>query len=159
MRYVDIMQVYKGSDGNATSTMYGRIALRFGDRGQVAINLFRACKTSERAKRYSRRYKGAAYDTKNWSLAQVCKHLATHGQALGIGWGWAVDVAAAERDDPFRHVLYVDIPTGQVSFHSRERGDGPDYRRDWDGQRGLAPERICRWVAKLFEEEKTNAET
>lgn len=154
MKYVDVVQVYRGSDGQATQTMYGRIALRCGDRGQVAINLFRACKTSERAKRYrGRRYKDASYNTKNWAIANLCTHLARHGQALGIGWGWAIDVAAVKRDDPFQHVLYVDIPTGQVSFHGRERGAGPDYLRDWDGKNGVAADRICRWVAKLFEEE------
>ena len=33
-----------------------------------------------------------------------------------------------------RHVLYVDLPQGQVSFHSRVKYDGPEYGGDWDGK-------------------------
>lgn len=33
-----------------------------------------------------------------------------------------------------RHVLYVDLPQGQVSFHSTAKYAGPSYDGDWDGQ-------------------------
>ena len=30
-------------------------------------------------------------------------------------------------------VLYIDLPQGQVSFHSTKCLDGPDYPKPWDG--------------------------
>ncbi len=50
----------------------------------------------------------------------------------------------------YRQVLYVDLPTGQVSWHTGMRHIGPDYLGAWDGQRGTAPDRICRFVARVL---------
>lgn len=48
-----------------------------------------------------------------------------------MNWGWGRDPA-----QPFaKHVLYVDLPLGQVSFHSESRYVGPDYGGEWDGDR------------------------
>ncbi|MFB3828940.1 MAG: hypothetical protein ACE15B_19395 [Bryobacteraceae bacterium] len=59
-----------------------------------------------------------------------CRVLAEHGAALGITYGWKEDPA-----QPFHSwVLYVDLPPGQVSFHTAQRLTGPDYAGDWDGQ-------------------------
>jgi hypothetical protein len=50
----------------------------------------------------------------------------------------------------FENVLYVEIPTGQMSFHTERRGDGPDYHGAWDGAATTGPERICRWCELLL---------
>jgi hypothetical protein len=33
----------------------------------------------------------------------------------------------------YRHVLYVDTPGGQASFHLRNAEGFPAYRKDWSG--------------------------
>ena len=47
------------------------------------------------------------------------------------------------------HVLYVDLPTGQVSWHCTMRGSGPDYGDDWDGMH-LSESRILEFAESLF---------
>lgn len=143
-----IMGVYRGSDGTATAELYRRLG-ELGDAGVVAVNLFRACKSSERAKVYTRgRFVGAAYDRKEFSLDNLTRILSERGHRLGLTWGWARD-ANAQHAHPW--VLYVDVPTGQVSFHTGMRGAGPGYDKPWDRQVGTAPARICSWCAQLFE--------
>lgn len=169
----DIVRVYKGSSGDATLALYKQLEA-MGTVGVVAVNLFRACKASERAKAYRGRQNiVTAYGKKEWSLAHLADALhelearsgAIHTLGLGgtapeIPWGWGVDPA----QPVYKHVLYVDLPLGgdgrpssdgQVSFHTRERGLGPDYPpgKFWDGRRGVGPDRICRWVARLFAEQ------
>jgi hypothetical protein len=51
---------------------------------------------------------------------------------------------------PHHHVLYVELPTGQVSFHTGYREDGPDYGREWDGVKGASAGRVCQWAAQLL---------
>lgn len=145
-----IIRIYQGSNGDATKALYAELE-KLGPVGLIALNLFRACKASERAKVYRRRnYKGAAYDKKEWSMGNLCDTLEHCAEADGIRWGWRADVGTPG----FPNVLYVDLPTGQVSFHTAVRGAGPDYHGEWDGQRGVAPNRICRWCAKLLEKEQ-----
>lgn len=71
--------------------------------------------------------------------------LTLHASRLGMRWGW--------KEDPTREfhrwVLYVDLPTGQVSFHAQTRNGGPDYTGDWDGVPGQSPQRIIRFVADI----------
>ncbi len=135
-----IYRVYQGSDGEATKALYERLE-------RLAVNLFRACKSSARAKVYrGGRYRGAAYDRKQWAMDNLAAMLGKTARPLGIVWGWGVD----DKQPYHRHVLYVDIPTGQVSFHCAVRDDGPDYPGQWDGQRGQAADRICRWIARLL---------
>jgi len=90
-------------------------------------------------------YRGMAYDRKQWSLNNLCAALEQHAATLAIRYGWAFDAETAG----FPWVLYVDLPTGQVSFHAPGRGVGPEYVWPWDGVRDAAPGRICRWVALL----------
>lgn len=143
---VEFFAVYKGSDGDATKALYARLAA-LGPVGLVAVNLFRACKTSERAKGYRRRaHKSASYDRKQWSMDNLAKVLGDHAEALSLGWGWAEDPA----QEYHRWVLYIELPTGQVSFHTDARGLGPDFPNKWDGVRDAAPTRICKWIATLF---------
>jgi hypothetical protein len=140
---VEVWKIFEGSDGDATRALYGRLE-GHGPIGKVAVNLFRACKTSQRAKAY----RGAAYDTKQWSMDQLCGLLLDHAAAIGVdAWGW--------REDPeqpvHRQVLYIDLPTGQVSFHTGQRLAGPDYPGSWDGIKGQQEHRILRWVAGVLD--------
>ena len=124
MNYLEISLVYNGSNGDATRALYAKLE-KVGPLGVVALNLFRALKTSSRAKLYrGRGYKDAAYDTKTWSLDNLVRVLIAQDD-LGIGFGWGRD----EKAVGFENVLYVEIPTGQMSFHTERRGDGPDYQR------------------------------
>jgi hypothetical protein len=144
-------RIYQGSDGAQTRRLYAELE-RLGPEGLIAMNLFRAQKCSRRAKKYGPRagvagksYRELAYERKGWSLRQLSAALAQHGARLGITFGWGRDEA-----QPFnRWVLYVDLPEGQVSFHSPERYEGPDYAGDWDGRR-LSEERIIRFCQALL---------
>ena len=144
MKYIDIAIVYDGSNGDATRALYAKLE-KVGPLGVVAMNLFRALKTSSRAKVYrGRGYKDAAYDTKQWSLDNLVRVLVA--QDLGIRFGWGRD----EKAVGFENVLYVDTPMGQMSFHTERRGDGPDYPGVWDGAAKSGPDRICRWCEMLL---------
>lgn len=146
MSLVDVVRVYEASDGTATRALYDRLE-QLGPRGHIAVNLFRAQKSSARAKVYrGGGYRGKAYDRKQWSMDNIAKILAEHAEACAIRWGWGQDDAQAFHSA----VLYIDLPTGQVSFHTATRGAGPDYAGAWDGVRDASPQRICRWVAELL---------
>lgn len=144
-----VYRTYSGSDGEATKALYAQLE-QLGPVGIVAVNLFRACKTSERAKEYRRgAHRHEAYGRKNWSLENLSKVLTEHAAALKIVWGWGYD----EKTIAFEHVLYVEIPNiGQLSFHCGERFEGPDYPGEWDGMKGSGPGRICVWAARLLEQ-------
>ena len=142
----EVLRVYEGSDGNATTTLYKSLE-SFGPAGFVALNLFRANKCSQRAKVYrGRRFKDSAYDRKQWSMNNLCGALGEHATSLGIVWGWGQDTEQVYHN----WVLYVEIPTGQVSFHTDHRGSGPDYPKPWDGIRNVSPQRVCMWIAQLY---------
>ncbi|HOW96320.1 MAG TPA: hypothetical protein P5567_13975 [Kiritimatiellia bacterium] len=96
--------------------------------GVLAAHLFRAQKSSARAKLYRHGdYKQYAYDRKGQILQKLCEFLPSLPE---IKWGWGQDDKGYLAD-----VLYIEIPTGQVSFHSESRYAGPDYPGAWDGQR------------------------
>lgn len=141
-----VIRTYRGSDGDATRALYRQLEA-CGPAGVVGVELFRAQKSSERAKVYrGRRFRGAAYDRKGWALDNLCAALTKHAGALGLAWGWGEDTKAPA----YRHVLYVDLPTGQISFHAGTRGAGPDYAQGWDGMPGQSADRILRWLARLL---------
>ena len=148
---MNVFEIYHGSDGQATRYLYALLETR-GECGRVALNLFRAQKCSSRAKVYhggirgGSSYRDMAYDRKQWSMENLCKILTDKAEELGILWGWKLDPGQTFH----RWVLYVDIPTGQVSFHTASRGQGPDYVGDWDGAHASA-ERIIKWVESLIE--------
>jgi hypothetical protein len=146
MRYdlAGVLFTYQASHADRTSDLYVKLTT-IGPMGVVAMNLFRAQKASERAKQYSRRYKGEAYGKKQWSMDNACKALLEHGG--DFVWGWGID----PKQPVHCHVLYVDLPTGQVSFHSEFRGAGPDYQGEWDGEEGASPQRIVTWCAQLLD--------
>lgn len=136
--------IFDGNNGDATKAYYLDLNAR-GPAGELAVALFRAQKRSTAAKRYRRgKFRHAAYDVKNWSLTEICRVLVAHGAALCVTWGWGRD----EGTPGYEWVLYVDLPNGQMSFHSAERFAGPDYPGQWDRQH-LSEERIiafCDWV-------------
>ncbi len=136
-----VRMIYEGSDGDATRGLYAELA-GYGPTGLVAVNLFRAQKCSARAKIYHHgHYSTLAYGRKNWSLEQLAA-LLEQTDGLGFRWGWGEDTDA----ERYPWVLYVDLPTGQVSFHALERGAGPDYPGGWDGVVDASAERIIAWV-------------
>lgn len=142
---MNVLQIYAGSDGEATRALYAKLE-SFGPLGVVAVNLFRAQKCSARAKVYrGRGYRGAAYDRKDWSLKNLCATLAAHAAELGIVWGWKEDAAQSFH----RWVLYVDLPTGQVSFHAERPHSAERYAGDWDHTH-LSAERIVRFIQERF---------
>jgi hypothetical protein len=144
---MNVQSIYAGSNGEATKALYARLQ-SLGAAGVVAMNLFRACKCSERAKLYrGGGYKRDAYQRKDWSIGLLCDQLMASAEILGIRWGWKEDPA----QDFHNQVLYVDLPTGQVSFHAAERKKGPDYPGDWDQSKESAA-RIVKYVSAVHAE-------
>lgn len=142
-----VREIYAGSNGEATTALYKRLEA-LGPAGVIATNLFRACKCSSRAKVYrGGKFKGAAYDRKNWSMQNLCQSLEKSAAELGIQWGWKID----PKQEFHRWVLYIDLPTGQASFHSATRLSQKDYPGEWDGTSHTA-EHIIRWTAQLLGE-------
>lgn len=132
-------KIYTGSDGKKTQAMYDLLK-RKGYDGLLAIDLFRATKASARAKLYrGNQFKEAAYQKKTWSLANLCRRL----KGGPYTWGWLPDKKM--------WVLYVDMPSfGQMSWHSRERGEGPDYTGEWDKQRRAVHLRVIAFTQHVI---------
>lgn len=150
--FFDVIAVYTGSDGAATQALYARVSA-WGPSGVLAVNLLRAAKTSERAKKYrggnhAGSFRSQAYERKRWAMGNLSDCLTEFGESLEVVWGWKED----PRQPVYRWVLYVDLPTGQVSFHSDYRGKGPDYPGEWDCHRNVQSSRICRWIANMTAE-------
>ena len=155
MTLFQLLDVFNGSDGEATKALYVRLE-NLGPIGHVAVNLFRAQKCSDRAKVYrggapgQGSYRGLAYERKQWAMDNLCRVLGDQALNLSICWGW--------KRDPLQEfhawVLYVDLPSGQVSFHTGARGVGPDYPGDWDGVTEVATGRILKLIESLFVEAK-----
>lgn len=130
-------QVYYGSNGGATRSFCVRLE-KCSQLGRIAAALFRAQKASSRAKVYHggihRRdggwdsYRELAYERKAECLGKLCWLL--EEDDCGLQWGWKSDPGQSFAGQ----VLYVDLPVGQVSFHSTARFAGPDYPGDWDGE-------------------------
>jgi len=83
-------------------------------------------------------------------MQNLCLFLRLHSAGLQIVYGWKRDEATQFGEDA-SWVLYIDLPKfGQVSFHSPERFEGPDYAGDWDGER-LSQQRILFYCDAVFE--------
>jgi hypothetical protein len=142
---------YWGSDPNQTKRVLRALEDQ-GQRGQIAAHLFRAQKASARASEYRDRsgrgpyYAKLAYRRKGEALNALCNTL--DEDAAGLIWGWGTDA----RENFAPHVLYVELPTGQVSFHSPERFNGPDFPGVWDGVRGASEGRILQLCNQLLED-------
>lgn len=135
----EAIRIFAQNDGDVTKAYYARLN-SLGPLGQLAVALFRAQKRSTAAKKYrGGGFRGAAYDVKNWSLSEICRILLSFDSATFVpshgvtfSWGWQRD----PNTPGFEWVLYVELPTGQASFHSAERLKGPDFNGKWDGVRG-----------------------
>jgi hypothetical protein len=145
--YRALRKIYEGSDGALTQALYAHLS-SLGAPGIIAANLFRASKNSHKAKLYrGSPYRGMAYERKAWALQNLTKELMSYAAPLGLQWGWGVD-----EDSPyFQAVLYLDLPTGQVSLHTKTRLSGPEYLHRWDGEKGLGGVRVCRFVEMVME--------
>lgn len=136
--------VFNQQNGDVTKSYYATLN-GMGYDGQLAVALFRAQKRSEAAKKYKGRvFKHSAYDVKNWSLGEICRIMQAHD--FGFPWGWKRD----EKTKGYEWVLYVELPTGQCSFHSADRLAGPDYPGEWDGI-GNSRVRICNFCDSVFD--------
>lgn len=148
------LEVFTQQDGKVTKAWYAEMNQR-GAAGQLAVALFRAQKRSTAAKVYrGGKYRRAAYDVKNWSLSEICRILVAY-PSLGLRWGWKQDPTMVQRGDPHDQVLYVDLPQGQVSFHSDQRLHGPDYGGEWD-QQNKSRERILAYCDAVANDEPMN---
>ena len=137
-------RVFHQNDGKVTTAYYERLNAK-GWPGQLGVALFRAQKRSTAAKAYrGGRYKRAAYDVKNWSLSEICRILAATPNPPA--WGWKEDPATPG----YEQVLYVELPQGQVSFHSAVRIVGPDFTGVWDGAHKSA-ERILDFCDEVMQ--------
>jgi hypothetical protein len=138
---MDAQTVFNQQNGEVTKAYYAEMNSK-GLPGQLAVALFRAQKRSTAAKKYRRgRFTRDAYDVKNWSISEVCRILDTMAAFESAPqWGWKRD----SKTPGYEWVLYVDLPTGQCSFHSPQRLSGPDYLKDWDGI-GMSEPRIIRY--------------
>ena len=147
----DVLRAYQGSDGTLTRRVTQALRGQ-GPSGELASWLFTAQKASERAKLYGgTKWRGVAYKRKAWALSKLCTFLQEHPDLAVDGevplvWGWGRD--ALNRRVPF--VLYLDLPTGQVSFHSTARYSGPDYDGQWDRVPQASPGRVVSFAASLL---------
>lgn len=148
--------IFDGSDAARTRAYHAALERR-GPIGEFAANLMRAQKASTRAKRYRGGISGVgsfsdlAYQKKAESLIRLCDCLLKH--AGGGSWGWRDTLRWGWKIDPnqphAKWVLYIDLPGGQVSFHSTERFGGPDYPGEFDGAHASA-ERIIAFCDFVF---------
>jgi hypothetical protein len=134
-----VAEVIEGSDATATKAL-NRALEAVGPLGNVAHHLLAAQKNSSRAKKF-RSYADRYYDTKGTQIVALTDAL----QCTELVWGWGADPNGF-----LPWVLYVDLPTGQVSFHSRARGVGPDYPGVWDGVQRASEPRIIAWAQSLL---------
>ena len=130
--------VFQGSDSARTRKFLSHLEKQ-GQPGRIAAALFRAQKASSKAKLYSggiersnggfSSFRTLSYEKKSQALKALCSLLLV--DSAGIEWGWGRD----EENSRAPHVLYLELPTGQVRFHSAERLAGPDYPGNLDGER------------------------
>ena len=154
-------EVYHGSNGGATHSFYHRLEKK-GRTGQLAANLMRVQKSSSRAKVYrghitrsdgqQSSFRDLAYGRKDQCLLWLCNGLMDNN--CGLTWGWKCDPT----EDRAKHVLYIDLPQGQVSFHSKRRYRGPDYAGEWDGEH-KSEERIIAFCDSVLTASKTESQS
>lgn len=130
--------IFYGSNPVATRRLCIELRQR-GHIGHIAAALFHVQKCSSRAKVYrggklcedgsTMRYSDLAYCRKGEFLQRLAELLAH--DSCGMNWGWGLDL----KQPNAKHVLYIDLPQGQVSLHSVHRFAGPDYPGKWDESR------------------------
>jgi hypothetical protein len=125
------IDVFRGSNGGKTRSYLSSLE-KLGQSGRIASALFRVLKSSARAKKYRSGTRTVSFSElehgrESESLKELCKLL--QADSSRIAWGWQQD----PNQDFAKWVLYVDLPHGQVRFHSTDRIDGPEYSGAWDG--------------------------
>ncbi len=130
-----------------------------GPLGKVAAQLFRVQKASSRAKvyrggvpdrkakkskskKYKHLYRDLSYQRKDEQIEKLCSVL----RETSLSWGWGED----RRPSVPRHVLYVDLPQGQVSYHCYHRYPGPAYTTGWDGE-GMSEGRVIAFCTAVLD--------
>jgi hypothetical protein len=147
-------EIFWTSDAQKTKTYYAALAKR-GPAGDLAINLMRAQKSSTRAKQYHGGIRGVgsfrdlAYAAKNGAILNLCQVLDRHGRRLKIRFGWKRDPLVVFGCRP-SWVLYIDLPQGQVSFHSPEQLSAHAYHGDWDHEH-KSEERILAFCDSVYD--------
>ncbi len=145
-------EVYQENNAPTTRLLFSRLK-KLGSLGLLAVELLRAQKNSDRGKLQGYKkskvfnYSGVSYGRKAKALSNIARILLENN--LGIKWGWGED--PAEFKIPW--VLYLELPTGQVSFHNRKRYEGPDYEGQWD-KKNASCERILEFCDRLLEAEE-----
>lgn len=142
-----VWDVYTGNDRTATRRLLSDLDLR-GEQGKLAAALFRAQKASARAKEYRGDSVDYSYGRKAEQLTVICDLLSS--TANGLIWGWGQDKSGNLTD-----VLYIDLPCGQVSFHSESRLVGPDYLKPWDSGQNSA-ENVMEFASQVLDEHAPN---
>jgi hypothetical protein len=79
--------------------------------------------------------KDQAYSERNQCVALIAKLAAAQGYAVGLG---KHDPKDYNWEDDWRNIVYIDLPTGQISWHIHDSEleffDGlPAYKQAWDG--------------------------
>lgn len=128
--------IFFGSDPVATRLFCAELHGR-GQIGKIAAALFTVQKASSRAKVYRGGkkqedgrevpYNDLAYGRKGEFLKRLAELLVRDD--CGMAWGWGLDL----KQPKAKHVLFIDLPQGQVSLHSVQRFVGADYHGEWDG--------------------------
>ena len=138
-----VASIYQGSDPLQTRRLVEALLDSSSSYGSLAVALFRAQKASAAGKRYRGRFRRYSMNRKNYQLEEIVRSLQNQER---IAWGWGLDPATRG----YPHVLYVDLPDGQVSFHASARGSGPDYYGKWDGVPGVNAARICAFCERVL---------
>lgn len=144
---------FEGSHGGQTRKFLSHLEKR-GQIGGLAAQLFRVQKASTRAKVYRggidhhdggmTSFRDLAYDKKDECIETLCEMLTA--DSCGMEWGWKYD----PKNPIAPEVLYVETPNGQVSFHSTERYEGPDFPGEWDKSHSSG-ERIIQFCQDVFD--------
>lgn len=156
----------KGRAAKAAATRQRKKVLESTVLGKLASALERAQRFSDSAKSRAANglpireyYDGSPYCSANYRRSRgarendyQAKELAVRDACAlaplaGIRFGWKREEGV---DPPW--VVYFDLPTGQVSFHSPVRGEGPEYPEEWDGRRA-STRRIKELIGRLVEQD------
>lgn len=129
--------------------------------GMIGAALLNCQKESSNAKKHlkghagaiqSRRLSRERYQQKHQAMAALQVHLKEYQT---FNWGWAPDPNPSKSSAV--HVLYVDLPTGQVGFHSTQMlgRNAKVYTGQWDGQ-NKNMERIFKFCEDILNRKITN---
>jgi hypothetical protein len=151
-----IAEIYHGSNAADTRKLLDRVR-ELGHAGRIAAVIFRLQKTAARWRSYKGSVTRGDYSVSRQTLAKeyITEAAAELARLLtvddyGIAWGWHFD-RHVKFQDP-EHVLIVELPAGQVSWHVISRGVGPDFAGLPDAvDRETAEQRVLAHVSSMIE--------